>query len=153
MIDYGGAADLKLPLAARTNATRGWRNAALNRLRRNNRHTLQHDWLRGRHVWCDRREHRQHGTHSDHRQQARTHCRRGRFGVGEDMERAAHGVLHSVLKNIASLRWSELYSPANTLRRGTRRVAGEALKLQIHGATGRDARWPCPRWRDDLDGD
>ena len=98
MIDYGGAADLKLPLAARTNATRGWRNAALNRLRRNDRHTLQHERLRGGHIGCDRGEHRQHCTHSDYGQEARTHCRRGRFGAGEDLESAAHGVLHSVLK-------------------------------------------------------
>ena len=129
--------------AARTSATRGLADAALNRFRRNNRHTLQHDRLRGRHIRRDRGEERQHGTHSDHGQQARTYCRRGRFGAGEDLASAAHGVLHSVLKNIESLRWSELYSSANTLCRGTRRIAGEARELQIRGATGRDARWHC----------
>ena len=119
---------------ARTSATRGLGDAALDRFRRSDNHTLQHDRRRGRHIGCDRGEHRQHGTHSDHGQQARTHCRRGRFGAGEDLESAAHGVFHSVLKNIASLRWSELYSSANTLRRGTRRIAGEACEVQIRGA-------------------
>jgi hypothetical protein len=92
--------------------------------------------------WCEIRGGARTVAH-DHGEQARTHCRRGRFGAGEDLESAAHGVLHSVLKNIASLRWSELYSSANTLCRGTRRIAGEACELQIHGATGRDARWHC----------
>jgi hypothetical protein len=130
-------------LTARTFVTTGSRDSALNRPQSSDRRTLKHDRLCGRRIGCDRREHRQHGTHSDHGQQARTHCRRGRFGAGEDLESAAHGVLHSVLKSIASLRWSELYSWANTLRRGTRRIAGEARELQIRGATGRDARRHC----------